>query len=139
MPIASHPPEADVRDVAATYHVVAVRPGGDDAVGAAAPPPEDLLPSGGIDHGVPPAAGLDAAFLREVEEVRRQLEPLRTRGSLAASFGREAGHWTPDGLTPAPAGGSITPLRFAYALRWLELGRLAVPPDWAELFDGPLE
>lgn len=123
----------------ATPRRVAVERSGDGMIGVAAPPPEDLLPSGGSDHGVAPASGLDAAFLREVDEVRRQLEPLRTRGSLAASFGREAGHWTTDGPAPATIRGSITPLRFAYALRWLELGRVAAPPEWADLLDGPVE
>ena len=113
-------------------------------IGAAAPPPEDLLPSGGTDHPGAPSGPLNQAFLDEVEAIRRQLAPLASRGALAASFGREAGHGTLGGLAihadgPESAARSLTPLQVAYALRWLELGRAFAAPAWADLFDGPVE
>ena len=116
-------------------------------IGAAAPPPEDLLPSGGTDHRGAPSGSLDHAFLDEVAAIRQQLAPLASRGALAASFGREAGHATLGG-SPRSSDGSgradhadhaLTPLQVAYALRWLELGRTFAAPAWADLFDGPVE
>lgn len=47
MPIATHPPEADKGDVAATLHPVAVSRLGGAAVGIVARPSGDLLPSDG--------------------------------------------------------------------------------------------
>jgi len=65
----------------------------------------------------------DPAFGRSVESVRRQLEPIRSRDALAASFEREAAHVRQPILAPDGAGaGPLTPLRLAYAIRWLELG-----------------
>ena len=65
----------------------------------------------------------ESAFRRDVEAVRRQLEPVRSREGLAASFAREAFHvrrpvLVPDGTPPGP----LSPVRLAYAIRWLELG-----------------
>ena len=45
---------------------------------------------------------------REVDAVVAQLDPIRSRSSLLASFSREANH--------------SEPVRTAYAIRWLELG-----------------
>lgn len=64
----------------------------------------------------------DVAFRREVDAVRRQLEPIRSRDGLAASFEREAFHirrpvLVPDGTPTGP----LSPVRLAYAIRWLEL------------------
>jgi hypothetical protein len=50
----------------------------------------------------------------DVDAVRHQLGPIRTRRSLAASYGREAFHRTDPGGAAA--------VRLAYALRWAELG-----------------
>jgi hypothetical protein len=75
-----------------------------------------------------------ASFGREIEFVRAHLRPIRTRQSLAASFGREAFHVPilrdPDGY---PERGLESAVRVAYALRWLELGDGKPRPTWAEL------
>jgi hypothetical protein len=140
MPIADRSPGAD--DTATPLRVAVERPGGGPA-GIAAPPPEDLLPSGGSRAPVPlpvPSRALaldalrllrrlhdpsrrptrwgDPMFDREVDVVRMHLAPLRTRRALAASFGREAFHLMRES-GPADDPG---PVRLAYALRWLELG-----------------
>jgi len=57
-------------------------------------------------------------FRREIEHVRAHLAPLRTRKTLAASYGREAFHVTLDDA----ARDDPSAVRLAYALRWLELG-----------------
>jgi hypothetical protein len=57
------------------------------------------------------------AFARQVGLVRVHLAPIRSRASLAASFGREAFHAS----RPTSAGAAMSPVRIAYALRWLEL------------------
>jgi len=78
----------------------------------------------------------DPAFAREVELVRCHLAPLRNRRSLTASFGREAFQTLDlDRTRPRPLG----PIRAAYAVRWLELGRGASLPAWSRLvtMDGP--
>lgn len=59
------------------------------------------------------------AFARDVDRLRAQLVPIRTRRALAASFGREAC------MTPG--------LRAAYAVRWLELGDGVARAGWIEL------
>jgi hypothetical protein len=80
-----------------------------------------------------------AAFGREIEFVRAHLRPIRTRQSLAASFGREAFHVPvlrdPDGY---PEGGLESAVRVAYALRWLELGDGQARPTWPVLLTGEL-
>ena len=56
----------------------------------------------------------------DVESVRRQLDPIHTRRSLAASYGREAFH---EGLALSPRSSALArATRIAYAIRWLELG-----------------
>lgn len=68
-------------------------------------------------------------FGAEVEQIRRHLAPVRTRQSLAASYGREAFHLaltSSDHADPSPT-------RLAYALRWLELGDGATGPSWQSL------
>jgi hypothetical protein len=122
----------------------------------------DLLPSGGAPAPAPAptpqralaldalhllrhlrgtiAAGpawSDVSFGRQVEAVRRQLAPIRSRAGLAASFGREAFHVRRastdaiDGSAPAMA--TPGPVRLAYALRWLELGDGQPRPAWSEM------
>jgi hypothetical protein len=68
-------------------------------------------------------------FGAEVEQIRRHLAPVRTRQSLAASYGREAFHLAltrSDHADPSPT-------RLAYALRWLELRDSATGPSWQSL------
>jgi len=50
----------------------------------------------------------EAAERTEVAAVVADLEPIRSRSSLLASFAREASH--------------SDPVRTAYAIRWIELG-----------------
>jgi hypothetical protein len=60
------------------------------------------------------------SLIPSVDSIRRQLDPIRTRRALAASYGREAFHVSraPTELENANAGA----IKLAYALRWLELG-----------------
>ena len=134
MPTIARPPEPDEP----ALHRVALRLGDDAAVGAPATPPEVLLPLGGEPdpRPVPREPWHDAAFRRRVDVIRRQLAPLRSRATLAASYGREADHRLHDGHV-APA---LTPLQVAYALRWLELAEpVPLTPTWLDLFDAPLD
>jgi hypothetical protein len=66
-------------------------------------------------------AGLwgEPAFARDVDRIRRQLGPIRSRHGLAASFEREAVR--------------DRSLRVAYAVRWLELGDGVPRPGWTRL------
>ena len=148
MPILTRQPKAD--EPAMSHHLAGVRLGDESMIGAAAPPPEDLLPSGGSDHRGDQAfrrsgptafrgsgpTWAEAAFQRRVEVFRRQLAPVCSRAALAASYGREAGHRPVDGRSRTV--GSVTPLQVAYALRWMELARPApASVTWADLLDGP--
>ena len=142
MPILTRQPEAD--EPAMSHHLAGVRLGDESMIGAAAPPPEELLPSGGSDHRGDQAfhrsspTWAEAAFQRRVEVFRRQLAPVCSRAALAASYGREAGHRPVEGR--AQTVGSVTPLQVAYALRWMELARPAPAlVTWADLLDGPLD
>ena len=77
------------------------------------------------------AAWADPTFVRCVESVRRELAPIHSRSALAASFAREAFHirrpvLTPDGSPTGP----MSPVRLAYAIRWLELGDGEARPSW---------
>ena len=67
-------------------------------------------------------------FGRAVDEVRAQLGPIEGRGTLAASFGREAARRMAGDEASAP-------LDLAYAVRWLELDPACPRPmpawtDW---------
>lgn len=142
MPILTRQPEAD--EPAMSHHLAGVRLGDESMIGAAAPPPEELLPSGGSDHRGDQAfrrsgpTWAEAAFQRRVEVFRRQLAPVCSRAALAASYGREAGHRPVDGRSRPVR--SVTPLQVAYALRWMELARPApASVTWADLLDGPLD
>ena len=68
-------------------------------------------------------------FATEVERIRRHLAPVRTRQTLAASYGREAFHLA---LTRSDQT-DTSPTRLAYALRWLELRDGATGPSWQSL------
>ena len=70
------------------------------------------------------------SFRREVDLVRAHLTPIRTRASLAASFGREAFHGKPPAGTDRALGDSA--VRVAYAIRWLELSDGIERPAWRE-------
>jgi hypothetical protein len=153
MPIRARQPE--------TIHSLTSRPIADVRLGSAQDgilmtSSEALLPSGALRAPAPvpaPARALALDALRvsralrdparrparwkhprfgaEVELIRRHLAPVRTRKSLAASFGREAFH-----VAPAPAErDDPNPIRLAYALRWLELGDGATGPSWMSLLD----
>lgn len=73
-----------------------------------------------------PARWAESDFGREIEMVRRHLAPVRSRRSLAASFGREAFHLR---LTVSERD-DPSPIRLAYALRWMELGDGVIAPTW---------
>jgi hypothetical protein len=75
-----------------------------------------------------PASWKAQAFRREVDLVRAHLKPIRTRASLAASFGREAFHGRPPAGTYRALADSA--VRVAYAIRWLELGDGVERPAW---------
>jgi hypothetical protein len=77
-------------------------------------------------------------FVREVDRTRAQLEPIRTRAALAASFSREASVAVSRSLDPStdtPPG----PVRVAYAIRWLELGDDRRRPDWTSMVNGVVD
>ena len=139
MPIPIAPPDAPTSSM--TQHITTERDGDRSVVGSAAPPPEDLLPSGGSDRrdGSADLPWLDLAFQCRVEAIRAQLRPVRSRVALVSSYGREAAGRAIDGPSGRPPD-SVTPLQVAYALRWLEL---ASPEPraarWDELLDGPLD
>lgn len=81
-----------------------------------------------------PADRCAPAFGREVELIRRQLAPVGSRATLAASYAREAFQVraeAPAALETDEAG----PVRLAYALRWLELGDGATGPAWDAMLD----
>jgi hypothetical protein len=77
-----------------------------------------------------PARWTAPSFRREVDLVRAHLTPIRTRASLAASFGREAFHGRPPAGTDRALAES--PVRVAYAIRWLELSDGSERPGWRE-------
>ena len=76
-------------------------------------------------------AWADPAFVRVVHAVREDLAPIRSRRALAESFRREAFHIRRPVLYPdgAPTG-PMSPVRLAYAIRWLELGDGEPRPAW---------
>ncbi len=76
-----------------------------------------------------PARWAQPSFGAEVELVRRHLAPVRSRQTLAASYGREAFHL---GLAQAERD-DPSPTRLAYALRWMELRDGATGPSWPTL------
>ncbi len=75
-----------------------------------------------------PARWAAPAFGRQVDLVRLHLAPIRSRGGLAASFGREAFHAD---LDREGADVNMGPITAAYAIRWLELGNGVGRPPWA--------
>jgi len=61
-------------------------------------------------------------FGHEIDGIRAQLGPIELRGTLSASFAREAGRRL------AVHGAAATPLDLAYAVRWLELDPTGTRP-----------
>ena len=102
-------------------------PDGGNLVPAPAPAPERVLAQDALHllrlmrlngpGSLPPGT---RSLVPDVESVHRQLLPIRSRRSLAASYRREAFHervlLTQDTIESAGA------TRVAYVLRWLELG-----------------
>jgi hypothetical protein len=156
----SRPPEADPVD--GLHHPSTPRLGGDPPNGIAGPPPEVLHPPGGSLASAPasvPAKGVmpqrvlaldalrlmrdlrdparrpdrwgDPAFARQTDQIRRHLEPLHFRRMLAASFGREAFQVAIEPVDP------VSPIRVAYAIRWLELGDGVHRPGLSVLIGSP--
>jgi len=72
----------------------------------------------------------DIAFGRQIDAIRRQLEPIRSRRALAASFEREAFHVRRAAIDETAV---LGPVRIAYAVRWLELGDGDPRPAWAAM------
>jgi hypothetical protein len=76
------------------------------------------------------------AFVRSVDLVRTHLAPIRGRGALAQSFSREAFH----GMSaPGLPDLDESPVRVAYAIRWLELGDGVARPAWRAWLDAPAD
>jgi len=73
----------------------------------------------------------EPAFAREVDLIRSQLMPIRSRRGLAAFFEREAfqSQELPGPREPA----TMQAVRIAYALRWLELGDGVLRWGWTGL------
>ncbi|HEX5825476.1 MAG TPA: hypothetical protein VFY18_13540 [Candidatus Limnocylindrales bacterium] len=85
-----------------------------------------------VDPASLPRRWSTPAFSREVAATREQLAPIRSRRSLADSFGREAAvaaTLTPLTIDPPEPPG---PVRVAYAIRWLELGDDRLRPSWPD-------
>ena len=87
--------------------------------------------------GRPPARWLLPGFAADVDQVRRQLGPLRDRRMLVASYERESVRLAllrSFAADPAAPPLPLDPLEAAYAVRWLELSDGgAVLPPWAAL------
>jgi hypothetical protein len=151
MPIRQRQPEAI--HLMTMHPVEALRPGGaDDGIsatstgallspGAPFPPAPVPAPARALaldalrvirglrDPARRPARWTQPSFGAEVELVRRHLAPVRSRQTLAASYGREAFHLV---LSRAERD-DPSPIRLAYALRWMELRDGATGPSWPTL------
>jgi hypothetical protein len=151
MPIRQRQPEAV--DLLTLHPVEATLPGGvHDGISATSPgallSPGALFPPAPVpaparalaldalrviralrDPARRPARWAQPSFGAEVEIVRRHLAPVRSRQTLAASYGREAFHLV---LSRAERD-DPSPIRLAYALRWMELRDGATGPSWQSL------
>ena len=151
MPIRQRQPEAI--DLVTMHPVEVMRPGGvHDGISATSPgallSPGALFPPAPVpaparelaldalrviralrDPARRPERWAQPSFGAEVELVRRHLAPVRSRQTLAASYGREAFHL---GLSRAERD-DPSPIRLAYALRWMELRDGATGPSWQSL------
>jgi hypothetical protein len=153
MPLQDRQPEPI--DPVSLHPVEVVRPGGiEDGIAATSPGvllcPGALVPPAPVpaparalasdalrviralrDPATRPARWAQPAFGAEVELVRRHLAPVRSRQTLAASYGREAFHMVISrGERDDPS-----PIRLAYALRWMELRDGATGPCWEAMID----
>ncbi len=73
----------------------------------------------------------EPAFAREVDLIRSQLMPIRSRRGLATSFERESFQSREFAGPREPA--TMHAVRVAYALRWLELGDGILRRAWTGL------
>lgn len=89
-----------------------------------------------VRRGPRPPRWSAPAFVRSVDLVRAHLAPIHERGTLAQSFAREAFH-----VIGAPALPALdeSPVRVAYAIRWLELGDRVARPPWRTCLDAPVD
>jgi len=71
------------------------------------------------------------SFARRVQSVRGQLAPLDDAVLLGRSFAREALHDAAAGRVPAVW---MSPVRAAYAVRWLEVSTGLALPTWRAWF-----
>jgi hypothetical protein len=139
-PVTLHPVEV-VRSGGIEDGIAATSPGVLLSPGALFPPASVPAPARALaldalrviralrDPAKRPARWAQPAFGAEVELVRRHLAPVRTRQTLAASYGREAFHLVISrGERDDPS-----PIRLAYALRWMELRDGATGPSWQSL------
>ena len=83
-----------------------------------------------LDPATVPPRWSNRAFAIEVAAVRAQLAPIRSRRSLAESFGREAAVAATATPTSTDSATPPGPVRVAYAIRWLELGDERLRPTW---------
>ena len=157
MPIVARPPDLDptrgsrVGDgtMTGTPSSRKLLPSDDTPAGAPAPTPRRVLALDALallrrfrGDAAAEAARADPVFMHQVTVVRSQLAPIRTRDGLAASFVRESFQTRP-GIPAVPEGSDGLPgpvgldgrsvadaVRFAYAIRWLELGVGEAQPIW---------
>ena len=139
-PVTLHPVEV-VRSGGIEDGIAATSPGVLLSPGALFPPAPVPAPARALaldalrviralrDPAKRPARWAQPAFGAEVELVRRHLAPVRSRQTLAASYGREAFHLVISrGERDDPSA-----IRLAYALRWMELRDGATGPSWQTL------
>jgi hypothetical protein len=76
-----------------------------------------------------PASWSEPGFGAEVERLRRQMARITTREGLTAAYAQAVFQPADAGSFPAQE----SPIRVAYALRWLELFDGATGPSWPSL------
>ena len=81
--------------------------------------------------GEGPGRWRSEAFGHQVDLVRRHLAPIRSRSTLAASFGRESLHTIGVAARPELLL-AASPTAVAYTVRWLELRSGARLPSWLD-------
>ena len=73
-----------------------------------------------------PRRWAEPAFGAEVERCRRHVADLRTHEALAAAYEHDVFEL----LTGGRGDAEVSPIRVAYALRWLELQEDSIGPAW---------
>jgi hypothetical protein len=73
-----------------------------------------------------PRRWAEPAFGAEVERCRRHVADLTTHDSLASAYAYDVF----ERLTGGRGDAQVSPIRVAYALRWLELQEDAIGPAW---------